>query len=103
MTFNDSLCNSTLEVIITNTMQVVTFDPHPSRPGAKEIAQGKGVCEVSLLSKRSQQRQLRYSEPGACSVSKKKTPNYKIEQLINFAAYRGMMRGEREREVNGGK
>lgn len=27
MTFNDALCNSTLEVIITNTMQVITFDP----------------------------------------------------------------------------
>lgn len=26
LTFNDALCNSTLEVIITNTMQVVTFD-----------------------------------------------------------------------------
>lgn len=25
--FNDSLCNNTLEVIITNTMQVITFDP----------------------------------------------------------------------------
>ena len=27
LTFNDAPCNSTLEVIITNTMQVVTFDP----------------------------------------------------------------------------
>lgn len=27
LTFNNVLCNSTLEVIITNTMQVVTFDP----------------------------------------------------------------------------
>lgn len=32
LTFNDSLCNSTLEVIITNTMQAVTFDPHPFCP-----------------------------------------------------------------------
>lgn len=35
LTFNDALCNSTLEVIITNTMQVVTFDPS-RRPLAKE-------------------------------------------------------------------
>ncbi len=40
-TFNDSLCNSTLEVIITNTMHVVTFDPNFSHPRRKRERKGR--------------------------------------------------------------
>lgn len=40
---------------------------------------------------------LRYSQPGP-AASAKQTKNYIREQLINLAAYREMMRSERERE-----
>lgn len=52
LTFNDAVCISTSEVIITNTMQVIAFDPHSTK--SKKAKTKGSQIQTSLLN-----RQLR--------------------------------------------
>lgn len=84
--FNDSLCNNTLEVIITNTMQVTTFDP--TTPPAPYTHTHLSLCKRRETEKelRSQTAEVQRAR-GLQSQQLDNSSN--TEQLINSAASRG--------------